>query len=34
MHIYKKAGFKMVGDFLMPTGVFAGQKTMLMIKNI
>lgn len=33
-HVYEKAGFKLVGEFVMEKGFFAGQKTLLMIKNM
>jgi RimJ/RimL family protein N-acetyltransferase len=33
-HVYEKAGFNLVGDFIMNNGVFSGQKTSLMVKGI
>lgn len=33
-HVYKKAGFCMVGDFLMEVGVFKGEKNFLLVKKI
>lgn len=34
IRVYEKAGFKMVGGYEMPTGVFKGQETYLMVKKI
>ncbi|MDF2577305.1 MAG: hypothetical protein K0S74_789 [Chlamydiales bacterium] len=31
-HVYTKAGFQLVGDFIPEKGVFSGQKTCLMVK--
>lgn len=33
-HVYEKAGFNLVGDFIMQNGVFYGKKTYLMVKKI
>jgi RimJ/RimL family protein N-acetyltransferase len=33
-HVYAKAGFNRVGDFIMERGVFKGQKTYLMVKTL
>lgn len=33
-HVYEKAGFKMVGNFEMDTGVFKGEQTHLMVKRL
>lgn len=32
-HVYAKAGFKTVGDYIMDRGVFEGQKTCLMVQT-
>jgi len=34
IHVYKKAGFEMVGDFTMESGFFEGKKTYLLIKKL
>lgn len=34
LHVYEKAGFKLIGDFIMENGAFAGEKTYLLIKKI
>lgn len=33
-HVYEKAGFQLVGDFIMKGDVFDGQRTDLMVKRI
>lgn len=33
-HVYQKAGFEMIGDFLMDTDAFKNQKSFLLIKKI
>lgn len=33
-HVYAKAGFQLVGDFVMNEGFFDGHKTLLMVKKI
>lgn len=32
--VYEKAGFEMVGSFIMKGGAFDGQRTYLMVKNL
>lgn len=33
-HVYEKAGFQQVGEFIMKSGAFAGHKTELMVKSL
>jgi RimJ/RimL family protein N-acetyltransferase len=33
-HVYAKAGFDLVGDFVMKGGVFDGKKTDFMVKKL
>lgn len=33
IHVYTKAGFHLVGNFTMESGVFKDQQTLLMVKN-
>lgn len=33
-HVYEKAGFKLVGDYLPKKGAFINKKTLLMVKKI
>ncbi len=34
IHVYAQAGFEKVGEFIMPGGVFAGEKSVLMAYDI
>ncbi|WP_032113131.1 GNAT family N-acetyltransferase [Candidatus Paracaedibacter symbiosus] len=33
-HVYEKAGFNLVGDYAVTKGVFTGQKSFLMVKEL